>query len=51
VRSNEIGVPPVAEVDFKIAFLAPEGAAVKAGDSILRLDTEAVPLLGGPGPR
>jgi multidrug efflux pump subunit AcrA (membrane-fusion protein) len=42
VRSTEIGVPPVAEVDFKIAFLAPEGAAVKTGDSILRLDTEAV---------
>jgi multidrug efflux pump subunit AcrA (membrane-fusion protein) len=42
VRSTEIGVPPVAEVDFKIAFLAPEGSAVKKGDSILRLDTEAV---------
>jgi hypothetical protein len=40
VRSKEIGVPPVAEVDFKIAFLAPEGQAVKKGDSILRLDTE-----------
>ena len=24
VRSTEIGVPPVAEVDFKIAFLAPD---------------------------
>lgn len=42
VRSTEIGVPPVAEVDFKIAFLAPEGSAVKKGESILRLDTEAV---------
>jgi multidrug efflux pump subunit AcrA (membrane-fusion protein) len=42
VRSTEIGVPPVAEVDFKIAFLAPEGQAVKKGDSILRLDTEMV---------
>jgi multidrug efflux pump subunit AcrA (membrane-fusion protein) len=42
VRSTEIGVPPVAEVDFKISFLAPEGSAVKKGDSILRLDTEAV---------
>jgi hypothetical protein len=42
VRSKEIGVPPVSEVDFKIAFLAPEGQAVKAGDSILRLDTEMV---------
>ena len=40
VRSTEIGVPPVAEVDFKIAFLAPEGAPVKKGDSILRFDTE-----------
>ena len=29
VRSQEIGVPPIAEVDFKIAFLAPEGQAVK----------------------
>ncbi|HEX9185804.1 MAG TPA: HlyD family efflux transporter periplasmic adaptor subunit [Vicinamibacteria bacterium] len=40
VRSTEIGVPPVAEVDFKIAFLAPEGQAVKKGESVLRLDTE-----------
>ncbi len=40
VRSTEIGVPPVAEVDFKIAFLAPEGQPVKRGDSVLRLDTE-----------
>ncbi len=40
VRSKEIGVPPVSEVDFKIAFLAPEGQSVKKGDSILRLDTE-----------
>ena len=40
VRSKEIGVPPVAEVDFKIAFLAPEGQAVKKGESVLRLDTE-----------
>ncbi len=40
VRSKEIGVPPVSEVDFKIAFLAPEGQAAKKGDSILRLDTE-----------
>ncbi len=42
VRSTEIGVPPVSEVDFKIAFLAPEGSAVKKGESVLRLDTEAV---------
>jgi HlyD family secretion protein len=40
VRSTEIGVPPVAEVDFKIAFLAPEGQSVKKGESVLRLDTE-----------
>jgi len=40
VRSTEIGVPPVSEVDFKIAFLAPEGQAVKKGDRVLRLDTE-----------
>jgi hypothetical protein len=42
VRSTEIGVPPVAEVEFKIAFLAPEGQAVKKGESVLRLDTEMV---------
>ncbi len=40
VRSKEIGVPPVAEVDFKIAFLAPEGQQVTKGESVLRLDTE-----------
>ncbi|HSD66560.1 MAG TPA: hypothetical protein VLF95_07655, partial [Vicinamibacteria bacterium] len=42
VRSTEVGVPPVAEVDFKIAFLAAEGQAVKKGDSVLRLDTEMI---------
>ncbi len=40
VRQTEIGVPPIAEVDFKIAFLAPEGQQVRQGDSVLRLDTE-----------
>ena len=40
VRQQEIGVPPIAEVDFKIAFLAPEGQQVKQGESVLRLDTE-----------
>jgi hypothetical protein len=40
VRSTEIGVPPVSEVDFKIAFLAPEGQPVKKGESVLKLDTE-----------
>jgi HlyD family secretion protein len=42
VRSVEIGVPPVAEVEFKIAFLAPEGSTVKKGDPVLRFDTEAL---------
>ena len=42
VRSTEIGVPPVAEVDFKIAFLAPEGQSVKKGDSVLKLDAEVL---------
>jgi hypothetical protein len=40
VRQKDIGVPPIAEVDFKIAFLAPEGQSVKQGDSVLKLDTE-----------
>jgi hypothetical protein len=40
VRQKDIGVPPIAEVDFKIAFLAPEGQQVKQGDSVLKLDTE-----------
>jgi len=39
-RSTEIGVPPVAETEFKIAFLAPEGSSAAKGDSILRFDTE-----------
>jgi HlyD family secretion protein len=42
VRSTEIGVPPVAEADFKIAFLAPEGQSVKKGDPVLGLDTETL---------
>jgi hypothetical protein len=42
VRSTEIGVPPVAEVDFKIAFLAPEGQPVRKGDTVMRLDTEMI---------
>ncbi len=42
VRSTELGVPPVAEIDFKIAFMAPEGTTVKKGDSVLRFDTEAL---------
>jgi HlyD family secretion protein len=42
VRSVEIGVPPVTEVEFKIAFLAPEGGTVTKGDPVLRFDTEAL---------
>jgi HlyD family secretion protein len=42
VRSVEIGVPPVSEVEFKISFLAPEGAEVKRGEPVLRFDTEAL---------
>jgi HlyD family secretion protein len=42
VRSVGIGVPPVTEVEFKIAFLAPEGGPVKKGDPVLRFDTEAL---------
>jgi HlyD family secretion protein len=42
VRSTDIGAPPVAEVEFKIALLAPEGSAVKAGQPILGFDTETL---------
>lgn len=42
VRSTDIGAPPVTEVEFKIAFLAPEGASVKAGQPILGFDTETL---------
>ncbi len=42
LRSTEIGVPPVTETDFKISFLAPESASVKAGEPILRFDTETL---------
>jgi HlyD family secretion protein len=42
VRSVELGVPPVAEVEFKIAFLAPEGTTVKKGEPVIRFDTEAL---------
>jgi len=45
VRSVELGVPPVAEVEFKIAFLAPEGTTVKKGEPVLRFDTEALQRL------
>jgi len=42
VRSVELSVPPVAEVEFKIAFLAPEGTTVAKGDPVIRFDTEAL---------
>jgi HlyD family secretion protein len=42
VRSIDIGAPPVTEVEFKIALLAPEGSAVKAGQAVLGFDTEAL---------
>ncbi len=42
VRSTEIGTPPVTEVEFKIAFLIPEGTAVKKGQLVLGLDTEVL---------
>ncbi len=42
VRSTEIGVPPIGNWDFKIAFMVPEGTTVKKGDRILAFDTEAL---------
>jgi HlyD family secretion protein len=45
VRTRDIGCPPVPEVEFKIAFMAPEGTAVKEGDPLLRFDTEALERL------
>jgi HlyD family secretion protein len=45
VRSREIGCPPIPEVEFKIAFMAPEGSEVKEGDPVLRFDTEALERL------
>ena len=42
LRATEIGVPAVSETEFKIAFLAPEGASVKRGEPILRFDTETL---------
>jgi HlyD family secretion protein len=42
VRSTEIGVPPVAEVEFKIAFLVPEGTEVKKGQAVMGFDTEVL---------
>jgi multidrug resistance efflux pump len=45
VRSRDIGCPPIPEVEFKIAFMAPEGTEVKEGDPVLRFDTEALERL------
>ena len=45
VRSREIGCPPIPEVEFKIAFMAPEGTEVKESDPVLRFDTEALERL------
>jgi HlyD family secretion protein len=45
VRSRTIGVPPVTETEFKIAFLAAEGASVKKGEPILRFDTDTLERL------
>jgi HlyD family secretion protein len=42
VRSTDIGAPPVAEVEFKISLLAPEGSPVKTGQPILGFDTETL---------
>ena len=45
VRSRDIGVPPVTETEFKIAFLAAEGASVKKGEPLLRFDTDTLERL------
>lgn len=45
VRSVEIGAPPVAETEFKIGFLAPEGSEVKKGQPVLGFDTEPLTRL------
>lgn len=45
VRSVVIGVPPVAETNFKIAYLVPEGTAVRKGTTVLGFDTEALSRL------
>lgn len=42
VRSTEIGAPPVSEVEFKIAFLVPEGTTVKKGETIVAFDAEVL---------
>jgi HlyD family secretion protein len=42
VHAVEISPPSVTEVEFKISFMVPEGAAVKKGDPILGFDTQAL---------
>jgi len=42
VHSTEIGVPPVQDAEFKIAFLIPEGTVVKKGQPVLGFDTEVL---------
>jgi HlyD family secretion protein len=42
VRSTEIGVPPVTYVEFKIAFLIPEGSVVQKGQPVLGFDTQSL---------
>ncbi len=42
IRSTEIGAPPVTEVEFKIAFLVPEGTTVQKGQPVLGFDTEVL---------
>ena len=45
VRTRDLGCPPIPEVEFKIAFMAPEGTEVKEGEPVLRFDTEALQRL------
>ena len=42
VHAVEISPPGVTEVEFKISFMVPEGAAVKRGEPILGFDTQAL---------
>jgi hypothetical protein len=42
-ESTNVGPPPIQEVwDFKIAFMAPEGKEVQAGEPILGFDTTSL---------
>ena len=36
----DVGPPPVANTEFKLAFLAAEGAEVERGETLLRFDTQ-----------